>query len=76
MPAKDKTPFLPFGLVIRETRLRRGMSQSMVQFKTGINQETISRIENGHIQNPRVQTILILAEVFGVKMDHFFRGKP
>lgn len=74
MSEKVKSKIRRFGSLLREFRLKRGMSQEVVRIKTGISQETLSRIENSHSKNPRIQTVLLLAETLAVKLDDLFKG--
>jgi len=63
---RDHTERAATGARIRAIREERGLSQEQVQALTGISQETLSRIENGH-RDPRLHTLRKLAA--GLSMD-------
>jgi transcriptional regulator with XRE-family HTH domain len=66
MDRRDHTERAATGARIREAREERGLSQEQVETLSGISQETLSRIENGH-RDPRLDTLRKLAA--GLSMD-------
>jgi transcriptional regulator with XRE-family HTH domain len=72
-----------FGLRLRETRIREGLSQSDLEEISGIPKARLSRYENGHVA-PSIQTLERLARALKVSeasllgderatVDDFFR---
>ena len=72
-----------FGIRLRETRLRAGLSQSDLEEASGIPKARLSRYENGHVA-PSIQTLARLARALNVSeasllgdqralMEEFFR---
>lgn len=58
------------GSVIRERRELLGMTREQIAEKTGINPQTIYKIENGHAL-PRLGTFISLCYVLGLKIEDF-----
>ena len=56
----------PFGDVVRNHRLRRGLSQEQLAAETGIATRSIRNIETGRVGHPRTATVRLLAEAFGL----------
>jgi len=54
---------------LREMRLARGWSQMQLACSSGICTVRISRLECGHVADPRFSTILTLAEALGCCAD-------
>lgn len=52
---------LPFGVVLRELRLKRNMTQETFAFECGLNRQFISLLELGQ-QSPSLETIYKLAD--------------
>lgn len=50
-------------------RMRAGMSQDDVFKKTGIQQPHLSRLENGKTPNPQLDTVRLLAALYGTSSD-------
>ncbi|MGD7017947.1 helix-turn-helix domain-containing protein [Bacillus altitudinis] len=65
--------FQEFGLLIKETRKKRGLSQTSLGSISGFSASYISRIENGKVK-PSVDAIEKLAECLGVKVRIFFEN--
>lgn len=59
---------IELGDYIRSLRVMRGMSSLELAKKAHLSQTTVLRMENGLIQNIRVQTLLKLAKV--LKFDY------
>ena len=55
---------------IRGLRKEKGLSQGNLFDLTGLKEGYISKLENGHIE-PKVKTIMKLAEAFGLSVAEF-----
>ncbi len=55
-----------FGLVLRQLRQNRGLSQEQLGFESGYHRTYISLLERGQ-KSPSLQTIFKLAEVLNVE---------
>lgn len=51
---------------LRETRLRRALTQAELAEKAGTTEATVNRLENG-LQDPRMSTLRKLAAALGVE---------
>jgi len=51
---------------VRHYRREAGLSQVELADKAGIGATSVARIEGGHMENPRVQTVVKLARALGV----------
>jgi len=51
----------------------RGLSQEALSERAGLHRTEIARIELGHTE-PRLSTLLILAEVLGISLDDLVKG--
>jgi len=58
--------------MLRHARRRAGLTQRQLSARVGIPQETIARIEKGHV-DPRVTTLDRLLEGCGFALDHSTR---
>lgn len=58
-------------LRIRQFRERKGVSLRELARRTGLGVATLSRIESGKA-NPRLSTLVQLADVLGVSIQHLF----
>jgi transcriptional regulator with XRE-family HTH domain len=65
----DRTP----GELLRETRLRRGVSQARLAIRAGTTQSAISRIEGDRL-SPSVETLRRLLHLLGE--DLVLRAEP
>jgi transcriptional regulator with XRE-family HTH domain len=62
------------GAKLRVLRLHRSMGLRQLSERTGLSPSLLSRIENNrHL--PTVPTLLRIAQVFNVTLDHFFRSE-
>jgi len=50
-------------------RQKKGLTQTELSLKTGIGKDEISLLERDKIHNPRLKTVLILANFFNVSID-------
>ena len=60
------------GPKIRRLRLRKKLGLVQLSEHTGLSPAMLSKIERGHLF-PTLPTLLRIALVFGVGLDHFFR---
>ena len=58
-----------FGLALREGRRSKHLTQSQLAEKLGTNQEWISHLETGRIENPSLGTILRAFAILGINLD-------
>ena len=58
-------PEIAFGLVLRELRKAKSLSQEFVAFEAGLQRNFISLLELGQ-RSPSIKTIFKLARVLGV----------
>jgi HTH-type transcriptional regulator / antitoxin HipB len=67
-----------FGLALREARRSKKLTQSQLAEKLGTNQEWISHLETGRIENPSLGTILRAFAALGVNLnaDTSYRFAP
>lgn len=63
---KISSPSAAFGLVLRDIRKLRGMSQEALAFEADLQRNYISLIERG-VNQPTITTIFKLAAALGVK---------
>jgi len=50
-------------------RKQKGWSQEKLAVESGISYNTIIKIERGGIKNPKIETVIKLADAFGVSID-------
>jgi len=56
---------------IRQFRLLRGLSQEALAERSGLHATQVQRIEQGKL-NPRLTTLLALAQGLGIPLGHLF----
>lgn len=54
-----------FGNIVQDIRKLKKLSQEDVELLTGISVKTISRLENGYINNPSINMLLDLSNIYG-----------
>ena len=59
-----------FGQVLRQTRLRRGLSQESLALDAGLDRTFISMLERG-LRQPTLATLFALAAALNVKPSRF-----
>jgi transcriptional regulator with XRE-family HTH domain len=59
------------GQKIRKLRHQFGWSQGLVARKAGISQGYLSQLESDETSNPKLTTLLCLADLFQVPLDYF-----
>ncbi len=57
-----------FLLHLRNARLKQGLTQSQIDERTGIGRANLSRLENLHLDNPTLDTVLRYANAVGLKV--------
>jgi transcriptional regulator with XRE-family HTH domain len=62
------------GQKVRALRLRRSMGLTQLGQRTGLSPALLSKIENGKLV-PTIATLLRIANVFDVTLDHFFQNE-
>lgn len=60
------------GSRIRDARLWANLTQERLSVRSGVDRQTINRIEQGHA-SPRVDTLLLLADAIGVPLADLVR---
>lgn len=63
------------GKIIRELRLKKGMTQEALAEKTEVSARTIQRIENGEV-DPRAYTLQMIAKALDVDFSLFTGNEP
>lgn len=64
-----------FANLIKNLRENMNLTQEDVEFYTGISLRTISRLENGNIQKPTIETLISLSRVYQVDLVDIYIGK-
>jgi len=65
---------MTIGKIIRDARLKKGMTQEELAEKTDISIRTIQRIENGEV-DPRSYTLLSIARVLEIDYEDLVNSK-
>ena len=55
---------------IRKLRKKKGWSQQRLAGEADISYQTLIKIEQNRIKNPKIQTMIKLAEALGVTLDN------
>lgn len=63
------------GLLIKELRIKKGMTQEELANKTEVSARTIQRIENGEV-DPRAYTLQMIAKALDVDFSLFVENDP
>ncbi|MCD4705318.1 helix-turn-helix domain-containing protein [bacterium] len=58
---------------IKKLRKEKGISQDRLSKLANISYNTIIKIENGAIQNPGIDTVQKIAQVFKIKVDDLIK---
>lgn len=66
---------MTLGENIKKFREARGLLQKELAFHIGMSDKQISRIEKGVQNNPRIQTVIKLAEILEVSIDELVSEK-
>ena len=54
---------------LKKLRNKKGWSQEKLAREAGISYQTLIKIEQGRIQNPKLETLIKLAKALGVSLD-------
>lgn len=57
-------------------RKQKGWSQERLATVSGISYNTLIKLERGGILNPKIETVIKLAEALGVSLDELVGRKP
>lgn len=60
---------------LKELRKKAGWSQQKLAEKSGLSYNTITKIEQGAATKPTIQTIIRIADAFGVSLDELIGRK-
>jgi len=63
------------GKLIKELRIKKGMTQEELADKTEVTSRTIQRIENGEV-DPRIYTLQMIAKALEVDYNLFVENEP
>ena len=59
--------------MIKEIREKLGWSQMELARRSGVKQSALSQIEAGIVNNPRIDTMMKIAEALGVTVDQLVK---
>ena len=59
--------------MIKELRVKRGLTQSELARRAGIRQGVLSYIESGRTKHPRIDTLSAIAAALGVSVDRLMK---
>lgn len=60
---------------IRQLREKAGWSQQKLAEKSGLSYTVITKIEQGVAKRPTIQTMIKLADAFGISLDELVKRK-
>ena len=60
---------------LKKLRQKKGWSQEKLAREAGISYNTLIKIERGVIKNPKIDTIIKIANALGVSIDELIKGK-
>lgn len=60
---------------LKKIRIEKGWSQEKLAKEAGISYNTLIKIERGAIKNPKIDTIIKIANALGVSIDELIEGK-
>jgi len=60
---------------IKELRKKSGWSQQKLAEKAGVSYNTITKIEQGAATMPTIQTMIKIADAFGISLDELVGRK-
>ena len=66
LSADDIAALRHLGVIIRTARLRMGYTQRQLERLSGVDQTTISRLENGRLRSLRLVRLAAIFQVLGV----------
>lgn len=59
-------------MTLREARRKRGWTQEVLAARSGVDQPTISRLENGGVQSPSWDTVAKLCKALAMRPEAVF----
>jgi transcriptional regulator with XRE-family HTH domain len=54
---------------LAKIRKRKGWSQEKLAVESGVSYNTIIKLERGGIKNPKIETVIKLANALGISID-------
>ena len=72
--AKFRDYSFQVAFVLRQERVRKGLTQTRLGERTGIPQRVVSYYESGRA-NPTLKNLVVLAEFFGIRVAEFFLSR-
>lgn len=60
---------------VKELRKKAGWSQQKLAEKAGLSYNAVTKIEQGAAKQPTIQTIIKIADAFGVSLDELVGRK-
>ena len=57
------------GRAIKDARTRRGLTQAQLARALGVQQNVVARLEDGGRADPRLSTVLAIAQALGMSVD-------
>ncbi len=59
---------------LKKLRKQKGWSQEKLAREAGISYQTLIKIEQGRIKNPKLETLIKLAKALNVSLDELIQG--
>ncbi len=69
---KDDKIILKLAKFLKDHRIKAGLSQDKLAWKSGVSKPTIQVIEYGKTQNPRFLTIIKLCKALNINYNDLF----
>ncbi len=60
---------------LKQLRKKKGWSQEKLAREAGISYQTLIKIEQGRIKNPKLDTLIKLAKALDVSLDDLIKGR-
>ena len=60
---------------LKKLRKQKGWSQEKLAREAGISYQTLIKIEQGRIKNPKLETLIKLAKALNVSLDELIQGR-
>ena len=60
---------------LKRLRKKKGWSQEKLAREAGISYQTLIKIEQGRIKNPKLETLIKLAKALDVSLDDLIQGR-
>ena len=71
-----KVGLLVIGSAIRDARLRLGLTQRQLAWRSAMAQSTVSKLERGHLRGMRLRTLARLIGVLRANPNLIYGGEP